>query len=94
VINGDTLNKKLSAPDAFPALALKLGLSDSRLLDTLFLSAYSRYPEEAEKEPMLKALEQARVNQGSSEVRADARKKAIEDMMWAMLSSKEFLFTY
>ena len=48
VINGDTLNKKLSAPDAFPALALKLGLSDSRLLDTLFLSAYSRYPEEAE----------------------------------------------
>jgi hypothetical protein len=94
VINGDTLNKKLSAPDGFPALALKLGLSDSRLLDTLFLSAYSRYATESEKQPMLKALEQARVNQGSSDVRADARKKAIEDMMWAMLSSKEFLFTY
>jgi hypothetical protein len=84
----------LSAPDSFPALALKLGLSDSRLLDTLFLSAYSRYATEAEKQPMLQALQQARVNQGSAEVRADARKKAIEDMMWAMLSSKEFLFTY
>lgn len=35
VINGDTVNKKLSAPDGFAALSLKLGLSNSRLLDTL-----------------------------------------------------------
>ncbi|MDQ6666541.1 MAG: DUF1553 domain-containing protein [Acidobacteriota bacterium] len=88
VINGDTLNKKLSAPDGFPALSVKMGLSDSRLLDLLFLSAYNRYPSESEKQPMVVALNKAR---GSDR---EARQKAIEDMMWAMLTSKEFLFNY
>lgn len=88
VINGDTLNKKLSAPDGFPALSVKMGLSDSRLLDLLFLSAYNRYPSESEKQPMVAALNKAR---GSDR---EMRQKAIEDMMWAMLTSKEFLFNY
>jgi hypothetical protein len=94
VINGDTLNKKLSAPDGFPALAVKLGLSDSRLLDNLYLSAYSRYPTAEEKAPMLAALQTSRVKTGSAEAQRDARQKAIEDMMWAMLTSKDFLFNY
>ena len=94
VINGDTLNKKLSATEGFPALAVKLGLSDSRLLDNLYLSAYSRYPTQDEKSPVLQALQQARVNTGSAEAQRDLRRKAIEDMMWAMLTSKEFLFNY
>ncbi len=88
VINGDTLNKKLSAADGFPALSVKMGISDSRLLDLLFLSAYSRYPGDSEKPPMLEALKKARTGE------REARQKALEDMMWAMLTSKEFLFNY
>jgi hypothetical protein len=94
VINGDTLNKKLMAADAYPVLAIKLGLSDSRILDHLFLSAYSRYPTEAQKQPMLDALRKARTVTGSAEVQRAARRQALEDMMWAMLTSKEFLFNY
>jgi hypothetical protein len=94
VINGDTLNLKLSNPDAYPALAIKLGLSDSRILDHLFLSAYSRYPSEAEKQPMLEALRKARAATGSPDVQREARRQALEDMMWATLTSKEFLFNY
>jgi len=94
VINGDTLNKKLMAPDAYPALSIKLGLSDSRILDHLFLSAYSRYPTDAEKQPMLAALHQARTTAGSVDVQREARRQALEDMMWAMLTGKEFLFNY
>ena len=94
VINGDTLNRKLMAPDAYPALAIKLGLSDSKILDHLFLSAYSRYPTDSEKQPMLAALRKARGVTGSPDVQREARRQALEDMMWALLTSKEFLFNY
>ncbi|MDX1983312.1 MAG: DUF1553 domain-containing protein [Bryobacteraceae bacterium] len=94
VINGDTLNKKLSASDGTAALFLKLGLSDARILDHVFLSAYSRYPTEAERTPMLAALSKAREVKGSTEAQKEARRQALEDMMWVMLTSKEFLFNY
>ena len=94
VINGDTLNKKLSDADGYPALAVKLGLSDSRILGDLYLSALSRYPTDAEKQPLLEALRKARATTGSPEVQREAHRHALEDMMWAMLTSKEFLFNY
>jgi hypothetical protein len=94
VINGDTLNRKLMAADAYPALAIKLGLSDAKTLDHLFLSTYSRYPADAEKQPMLAALRKAREAPGSTDVQREARRQALEDMMWATLTSKEFLFNY
>ena len=83
VINGDTLNKKLSAPDGYVALFLKLGLSDSRILEHIFLTAFSRYPSEAEKAMLLPALQKAR-----------PRQQGLEDMLWALLTSKEFLFNH
>jgi hypothetical protein len=94
VINGDTLNKKLSDANGYAALAVKLGLSDSRILDHLYLSAFSRYPTEAEKQPLVDALRKARASTGSPDVQREAHRQALEDMMWAMLTSKEFLFNY
>jgi hypothetical protein len=94
VINGDTLNKKLGDANGYPALAVRLGLSDSRILDNLYLSAFSRYPSEEEKKPLLDALRKARTTTGSPEVQREAHRQAVEDMMWAMLTSKEFLFNY
>lgn len=94
VINGDTLNKKLSAADGTVALFLKLGLSDSRILEHAFLSAYSRYPSDAERQSALAALAKVRDGKGSAEVQKEARRQALEDMLWALLTSKEFLFNY
>jgi Protein of unknown function (DUF1553)/Protein of unknown function (DUF1549)/Bacterial Ig-like domain (group 2) len=94
VINGDTLNKKLSDPNGYAALALKLGLSDAKILDHLFLSAYSRYPTDSEREATVQALKTSRAAKGSADVQRDVRQKALEDMMWALLTSKEFLFNY
>src|ERR1043166_6809791 len=81
VINGDTLNKKLSAPDGTIALFIKLGLSDRRILEYMFLSAYSRYPSDAERQTLLSAVETARQSKS-----ADAHRQALEDMVWAMLT--------
>jgi hypothetical protein len=94
VINGDTLNKKLSDANGYASLALKLGLSDARIMEHLFLSAYSRYPREDEKLKLVEELHKARLASGSLEAQRDARQKALEDMMWAVLTSKEFLFNY
>jgi len=87
VINGDTLNKKLSAPDGYVSLLIKLGLSDRRIVEHMYLSAFSRYPSETESETLSGALKQSRASK-------DARKQAVEDMMWALLTGKEFLFNY
>ncbi len=85
VINGDTLNKKLSAADGYVALFLKLGLSDARIIEHVFLTAFSRYPTESEKSSLVAELGKAR---------KDSRQQALEDMLWALLTSKEFLFNH
>lgn len=90
IANGDTLNKKLSAKDNAIAKLLdaKLSdekLSDEKLLEEASLACLSRLPTTAEKEKFLKALAAA---PGSE------RRTAVEDIFWAMMSSREFLFNH
>jgi hypothetical protein len=96
VINGDTLNKKLSDPNGYVALFQRLGLSDSRIVEHMFLSAFSRYPTEQEAAAIKAELAKARSQSQTStpEVARESRRHALEDMMWALLTSKEFLFNH
>jgi hypothetical protein len=93
-INGDTLNKKLSDPNGYIALLLKLGLSDSRIVEHITLSAFSRYPTDTEKTELTGLLAKARTAAGTPEQQTIARRQALEDMAWAMLTSKEFMFNH
>jgi hypothetical protein len=52
------------------------------VLEFVTLSAFSRYPNETEKR-MLGELP-----------RGDGRRQAVEDLVWALLTSKEFLFQH
>jgi hypothetical protein len=90
VINGDTLNKKLSAPDGTIALFSKLGLSDRRILDHIFLSAYSRYPTDPERDTMLAALEKTRLVKRYGRGSPRRASTGHRDMVWALLTNKEF----
>ena len=94
VINGETLNGKLRAEENNIASFLKLGLSDRKILDHLYLSAFSRYPGESERDVILQELERARAGRGTARARQRARREAIEDLTWALLTKKEFLFNH
>lgn len=98
VINGVTLNKKLSAPGGALAMLQKLGLSDARVMEHLILAAFGRYPTETERTTLAGALTEARSAARTQGAAAgtirEERTQALEDMAWALLTSKEFLFNH
>ena len=95
MINGDTLNKKLSDAEWLcGAGASSWGCRTRGFWTTCSFRPTAGIRREAEKQPMLDALRKARTTTGSPEVQREAHRQALEDMMWAMLTSKEFLFNY
>lgn len=85
IANGDTVNKKLAAKDSIVAKLFDAKLSDEKLIDEACLTSLSRLPTTAEKERFLKAL---------AGTKDTERRTALEDIFWAMLSSREFLFNH
>jgi hypothetical protein len=85
IANGDTVNKKLAAKDSIVAKLLDAKLSDEKLIEEASLTSLSRLPATAEKERFIKAL---------AGTRDTDRRTALEDIFWAMLSSREFLFNH
>jgi len=88
VINGDTLNQKLSDASGYAAQAVKKAIPNSAAVQHLYLAAYNRKPTDQEKAKWLDVLWKS---EGDT---PESRQKALEDLMWAMLTSKEFLFNY
>ena len=86
--NGDTLNAKLRDANSRPARWLVDGKSDTEIVDGLFRLALSRPPNAGERKRFVSALADA------SKVGPDARREAIEDAFWAVLTGKEFLFNH
>jgi hypothetical protein len=85
IANGDTFNKKLEAKNNVIAKLLDAGMTNEKIVEELFLAALSRHPTAPEKEKILKVLQEA----GAAERRA-----TMEDVFWAVLSTKEFLFNH
>ena len=84
--NGDTLNRKLSGKNNRIASWLDQNKSDQDMIQDLYLSALARYPTPREKEKLLAALH--------STDDATQRRVILEDVVWAVVSSKEFLFNH
>jgi hypothetical protein len=85
IANGDTFNQKLEAKNNRIAKLLVASIPNEKIVEDLFLDALSRYPTKTEKEKILKTLEKADP--------AD-RRVVLEDVYWAVLSTKEFLFNH
>jgi hypothetical protein len=86
VANGDTINKKLAAPTGGVARAAAAARPPAEILEEAFLATLARLPSAAEREKFSALLAAA----------PDAKEKqlALEDIYWALLSSREFLFNH
>jgi hypothetical protein len=83
ISNGDTINKKLDAKDGRITGWIESKTVPDQIIEHAYLSAFSRFPTTQERAQLGKII------------RASAdRRAAVEDMYWALLSSKEFLFNH
>ena len=92
VINGETLNNKLRAPDNSVDMLLRLGFSDEQILDYLYLASFTRHPTDSERTSLLNVLASAEKEKvvGAD----DPRREAWIDMSWALMTGKEFMFNH
>jgi hypothetical protein len=87
-INGETLNKKLMSDQGVIAQMVDAGKSNAEILDQLYLSALSRRPTDEERTAILADLDK------TPAATAPDRRRQMEDLAWALVTSREFLFNH
>ncbi len=85
ISNGDTLNKKLGAKGNRIEKWMEAKLEPEKLVEEVYLTAFSRFPKEEEKGKLVAIVKS---------VKEEERRAVVEDVFWALLSSKEFLFNH
>jgi len=85
IANGDTVNAKLAAKGSHIEKLLATKTPNEKIIEEAYLGALSRYPSEQEKTKLLQLLKDSK----ESEIRP-----VVEDIYWAILSSREFLFNH
>ena len=85
LLNGKTIQEKLESKDGRVAKFLETNIPNNELIDIVYLSAITRYPNETERQQLSAVLDEAV---------GDDKRAAIEDLYWSVLTSKEFLFQH
>jgi hypothetical protein len=85
IANGDSLNQKLREPGGNVEKLLEAGHGSDRLVEEIYLLALARRPTPSELEALGAEL---------SATPTSERRAFVEDLMWSLLSSKEFLFNH
>ena len=82
-INSEQLDGKITSSPRIKRL-LAANQSDAETVDELYLIMLSRFPGAEEKQKLLDFLAKKKA----------ARPQAVQDMVWAMMNSKEFIFNH
>ena len=87
LINSSALADMLGDPRGRIARLVASGRSDARITEELYLAACSRPPKANERALVQKHLEKQRAL-------GKPRQEGLEDVLWALMNSKEFLFNH
>jgi hypothetical protein len=82
--NGDTLNEKLKAKGNRVDQLLASNLSPAEILEEVYLTSIARLPTDAERNAMTSALAAA----------GDDKREVLQDILWSLLSSRDFVFNH
>lgn len=106
-INGELINRKVSAEGGLVERLLKAKKSDAEIVDELYWVSFGRPPSSTEREANLKILRRVLATASSTSTtkaqgvkpapKADLeqiRKRGFEDLLWVLVNSKEFLFNH
>ena len=85
LVGGNTFHEKLSSPQGRIARLIAAGRSDAEIVEELFLAGYGRPPSDTERKRALAHLATAAKGR---------EQQAAEDVLWAILNSKEFMFNH
>jgi hypothetical protein len=83
LVNGEFLNKKLTAPDNRIGRALADRRSDAEIVAELYLAAFCREPRADELDRAIRHI-----------AASGNRRQGLEDVLWALINSREFLFQH
>ena len=84
--NGDTLNSKLAEKGSVVDQLLETHAQDlSALVKAAFIRCLARYPTDSERERLVKEL---------ADASDEERRLVVEDLLWSLMTSREFLFNH
>lgn len=83
LLNSETIAAKLKSGSGTCAKLSASALSDSEVIDELYLMTLSRQPSHDERQLMLPAFSMS-----------GSRQNAVEDVLWTLLNSREFVFNH
>jgi hypothetical protein len=83
-INGPSILGRMQNPGARPAQLINQKLPDDQLVTELFLWSLARNP----------SADEQKVSQEFLQSYGEKKAEAVQDLMWALLNSKDFLLVH
>ncbi len=83
MIGGDTAHRKVTDRSGYVAQAVSRFVDDAALVEEFYLRTLTRFPDAEEVAAARKAIGQAK-----------SRQQGAEDVLWALLNTKEFLYNH
>ena len=95
MLNSDEIKNKVSHDSGRAATLMKAMKSDEENILELYLRAFSRHPSPEELRFALDYLSEPVLgNDGKPIDESNARRRNLEDFVWALMNTKEFLFNH